>query len=286
MKQIYKYLLFTAMACGTLSCKKDQPLPTTPIVGLGGDTWVKRPLDIWIDKNYVDPYNIEVKYKWDPYELNFAKNLVPVMEDKVELVMTAVRDIYIKPYEQVAGSAFIKKYSPKLFQLAGSAEYNENGTVVLGQAEGGRKIVLMVINQFDKKNVAEVQRMLHTIHHEFAHILHQIHAYPVEWKGLNPDKITAAWFNTTDEEANTQGLVTAYAKASPDEDFVETVAVLLVNGQAYFDAIVNDPYVPQSAKKILRQKEAIVVDFYQREYNIDFRKLQQVTQQAIIDSTK
>jgi substrate import-associated zinc metallohydrolase lipoprotein len=283
---MYTYILFAALTLGLPGCKKETALPTTPIVGLGGDTWVKRPLDFWIDKNYVDPYNIEVKYKWDPYELNYAKNLVPVLESQVEPVMTAVRDIYIKPYEQVAGNSFIKKYSPKLFQLAGSAEYNENGTVVLGQAEGGRKIVLMVINQFDKANVAEVQRMLHTIHHEFAHILHQIHAYPVEWKGLNPDKITAAWFNTTDEEANTQGLVTAYAKASPDEDFVETVAVLLVNGQAYFDAIVNNPYVPQASKKILRQKESIVVDFYQKEYNIDFRKLQEVTKQAILNSTK
>lgn len=286
MKLFYRYILLLALTAGVVSCKKEKALPTTPIVGLGGDTWVKGPLDFWIDKNYVEPYNIEVKYKWDPYELNYAKNLVPVLEDKVEIVMTAVRDIYIKPYEQVAGNTFIRKYSPKLFQLAGSAEYNENGTIVLGQAEGGRKIVLMVINRFEKKNVAEVQRMLHTIHHEFAHILHQNRLYPLEWKGLNPDKITAAWFNTTDKEANTQGLVTAYAKASPDEDFVETAAVLLVNGQAAFDAIVNDPFVPQNAKKILRRKEAIVVDYYQREYNIDFRKLQEVTKQAILDFTK
>lgn len=286
MKAIYKYMLFTTLAIGILGCKKENALPTDPIVGLGGETWVKGPIDFWVDKNFVEPYNIEVKYKWDPYELNYAKNLVPVLEDRVEPVMTAVRDIYIKPYEEVAGSNFIKKYSPKLFQLAGSAEYNGDGTIVLGQAEGGRKIVLMVVNQFDKQNVAEVKRMLHTIHHEFAHILHQIRAYPVEWKALNPDQITATWFNTSNLEANMQGLVTAYAKASPDEDFVETAAVLLVEGQAAFDAIVNHPFVPTSAKINLKKKEAIVVDYYQREYNIDFRKLQESTRLAIVNFTK
>lgn len=286
MKLKYIYAPFIMLVLCALSCKKDEALPSTPIVGLGGETWTKGPLDFWMDKNFVEPYNIEVKYKWDPYELNYAKNLVPVLESRVEPVMTAVRDIYIKPYEEVAGNDFIKKYSPKLFQLAGSAEYNSDGTIVLGQAEGGRKIVLMVVNQFDKKNVAEVKRMLHTIHHEFAHILHQIRAYPVEWKGLNPDRITATWFNSTDLEANTQGLVTAYAKASPDEDFVETAAVLLVEGQAYFDDIVNDFFVPEASKKILRQKEAIIVDYYQRVYHIDFRKLQEATRQAIINFTK
>lgn len=286
MKLIYIYTPFLILILCVLSCKKEEALPTTPIVGLGGETWTKGPLDVWVDKNFVEPYNIEVKYKWDPYELNYAKNLVPVLESKVELVMSAVRDIYIKPYEEVAGSDFIKKYSPKLFQLAGSAEYNSDGTIVLGQAEGGRKIVLMVVNKFDRKDVAEVKRMLHTIHHEFAHILHQIRAYPVEWKGLNPDRITATWFNSSDFEANMQGLVTAYAKASPDEDFVETAAVLLVDGQDYFDAIVNDFFVPEASKKILRQKEAIIVDYYQRVYHIDFRKLQEATRQAIINFTK
>lgn len=286
MKLIYQYALFTSLLCATLSCKKEKALPTTPIVGLGGETWEKGPLDFWVDKNFVEPYNIEVKYKWDPYELNYVKNLVPVLEDRVEPVMTAVRDIYIKPYEEVAGPNFIKKYAPKLFQLAGSAEYNSDGTIVLGQAEGGRKIVLMVVNKFDKKNVAEVKRMLHTIHHEFAHILHQIRSYPVEWKALNPEQITATWFNATDEEANSQGLVTAYAKASPDEDFVETAAVLLVEGQAYFDALADQPFVPQKSRDILKKKEAIIVDFYQRAYNIDFRKLQESTRLAIINFTK
>lgn len=263
------------------ACTKEEQLPQEPILGLGGETWVKGPIDNWLEKNFLSPYNIEVKYKWDPYELNYLRNLVPVKEEKVELVMTAVRDIWIKPYTNVAGEDFIKIYSPKLFMLAGSAEHNNDGTVVLGQAEGGRKIVLMVVNKFAKDQPYQVRQMLHTIHHEFAHILHQTRLYPVEWKALNPQHYTGAWFNSTDQMAQSQGLVTAYAKSSPDEDFVETIAVLLVDGQEAFDAIVNNENVPTEAKKILRTKEEMVVRYFQREYNIDFRALQKNTEEAI-----
>lgn len=281
MKKIIKYLLLTLIIISYGSCKKDEQLPAGKIVGLGGETWATRPTDTWLETEFVNPYNIEVKYKWDPYELNFSRNLVPLKEEKVEPVMQAVKNIWIKPYENVAGNTFIRRYAPKLFVLAGSSEYNDNGTEVLGQAEGGRKIVLLKLNKFDSHNRAEVQQLLHTIHHEFAHILHQTRLYPVEWKALNPKWYTATWFNSSDAEANAQGLVTAYAKASPDEDFVETISILLVFGQPYFDAIVNKTGLPEEAKLILRKKESMIVTYYNRQYGVDFRKLQQQTQAAI-----
>ncbi|MDR2285718.1 MAG: putative zinc-binding metallopeptidase [Sphingobacterium sp.] len=270
----------------SMSCSKSEVLPDAPILGLGGETWVAGPIDKWLETNFVSPYNIEVKYKWDPFELNYLRNLVPVKEDKVELVMTAVRDIWIAPYVKSAGEDFIKKYSPKVFMLAGSAEHNNDGTIVLGQAEGGRKIVLMVVNKFAKESPDQVVQMLHTIHHEFAHILHQNRLYPVEWKSLNPQHYTAAWFNSTDQLAQSQGLVTAYAKASPDEDFVETVSVLLVYGQQAFDTVANNPNLPVEARNILRKKEDIVVRYFQREYGINFRTLQADTQKAIQEFIK
>lgn len=280
MKRIMQYIMLAVILITYSSCKEEE-LPTTPIVGLGGETWEKGAIDRWLETEFVTSYNIEVKYKWDPYELNFARNLVPILEDKVEPVMLAVKNIWIKPYEKVAGADFIRRYSPKQFMLAGSSEYNDNGTEVLGQAEGGRKIVLLRLNRFNKANKEEVKQLLHTIHHEFAHILHQTRLYPVEWKALNPQWYTATWFNSSDANAHTQGLVTAYAKASPDEDFVETVSVLLVFGQPAFDAIINKADVPQEAKQILRKKETMVVDYFNRQYGIDFRKLQQETQAAI-----
>jgi len=267
-----------------MGCSEEEVLPDTPIVGLGGDTWAKGEIDNYIKTNFTDSYNIEVKYKWDPYEVNFNKNLTPVMENKVMPALDAVLKIWMAPYEKVIGKPFLRKFSPRQFVLVGSAEYNSDGTIVLGQAEGGKKITLLVINDFDKKDETEVKRMLHTIHHEFAHILHQNILYQREFKQLNPEWYTATWFNSSIADANAQGLVTDYAKASADEDFVETISYLLVEGQAAFDAMVNAN--PGKAATILRQKEAMVVAYFNNAYQIDFRALQAETQKGIAEITR
>ncbi|RYE28897.1 MAG: hypothetical protein EOP42_15670, partial [Sphingobacteriaceae bacterium] len=264
----------------TASCSKKEVLPDTPIVGLGGDTWVKGPIDDYILTNFTNPYNIEVKYKWDPYELDISKALVPVTETNVMPALDVVKQVWINPYDKVANAGFIRTYSPKQFVLVGSAQYNSNGTITLGEAEGGRKITLFVINSFNRKNLPAVTQMMHTIEHEFAHILHQTILYPQAFRTLNPEWYTATWYNNTDADANAQGLVTAYSKAAVDEDFVETVAYLLVEGQVKFDAIVAGTNA--KAAGILRQKEAIVVSYFKTAYNIDFRALQAETKAAII----
>lgn len=234
-------LLLLLAACG-----KEEKIKDTPILGLGGDTWVNGPIDDWLKKEFLDPYNIEVKYRWDPYELNYVKSIVPIREEKIQPSMSSVREIWIKPYVKVAGESFIKKYAPKQFVLAGSAEWNNDGTIVLGQAEGGRKIVLLLLNEFDPKDRPQVERMLHTMHHEFAHILHQTKLYPLEWKALNPEWYTATWFNNTDDIAHQQGLISAYAKANADEDFVETVSFFW-----YTDKLT---LIRWSIKRVFRQK--------------------------------
>ncbi len=101
--------------------------------------------------------------------------------------MSAIKRVWIDPYNEETGSdLFIKKYSPKQFKLVGSVEYNYNGTVVLGQAEGGNNIIFFDINQnFDQDPVSSVKRMIQTSHHEFAHVLHQNVLYPQEFKGIS-----------------------------------------------------------------------------------------------------
>lgn len=276
MKKVLSYLFFTSIVFS--GCKKET-LPTTPILNLGGETWAKGPIDDFIKTNFTDTYNIQVKYKWDPYELAFNKNITPVREDKVTPALEAVKTIWMNPYEKISGKDFLRRLAPRQFVLAGSAEYNSDGTITLGEAENGRKITLLVINYFDKKDVKEVLRMLHTIHHEFAHIMHQNVLYPREFKQLNPQWYTASWFNTSDADANRQGLVTAYAKAAADEDFVETISYLLVEGQVAFDNIVASN--PGTAATILRTKESIVVDYFQKAYNINFRELQKEVKAGI-----
>lgn len=240
-------------------------------------------IDLWIRDNYTSPYNIAVDYKWKPYELPSNKVLVPVKEDKVIPVMEVVKQTWIDPYVLKAGEVFIKTHAPKQFVLVGSAEYNDDGTIVLGEAESGRKVTLFVINDFNKQNVPAVKQMLHTIHHEFAHILHQTVLYPREFKQVTPSGYTATWYNTSDATARALGFITPYARASFDEDFVEMISTMLVEGHDGYEAIVNG--TTAEGRALLRQKEAFVIAYFKQTWNIDFYALQAATEEAIESAT-
>lgn len=279
MKLILKITAIVLVTLTFAACEKKENLDTSNLLGLGGDTWTKGAIDKWLYDSITKPYNIEVKYRWDPWEVSLDKTLVPPDESKVIPAMSAIKQIWIDPYNAETGSEnFIKKYSPKSFVLVGSPEYNYNGTILLGQAEGGNKIAMYVINQFDKNNISELRRMLHTIEHEFAHILHQNILYSQDFKTITPN-YTSTWFNISDEEAQSQGFATAYSMAAPDEDFVEMVSTMLVEGKQRFNELVENQNT--TAQAALRRKEEIVVNYFKQAWNIDFYSLQKRTQDAL-----
>ena len=267
------------------SCKKTDDLDTTVPVDLGGENPQKTAIDQWLLDSLTSPYNIAVKYRWDPWELNLDKTLTPPDESKIIPAMSAIKRVWIDPYNAETGSElFIKKYSPKQFKLVGSVEYNYNGTVLLGQAEGGNNIAFFDINQnFDRNSVTSIRRMIQTSHHEFGHILHQNVMYPQDFKGISGGLglagYTATWFNISEEEAREDGYITAYSMASSDEDFVEMIANMLMEGRNRFNEIVAS--VNPVAQQALRSKEQYVVNYFREVWNMDFYSLQTKVQAAL-----
>lgn len=300
MKKIAIYLLITFLVTG---CKKSEHLGSVDdIPGLGGDTWVKGPIDNWVYDNLTKPFNISVKYKWDQFELELNKNLVPPDEEKIVPVMEAVKKVWIDTYIAEAGEVFIKTYCPKFFVLCGSASWNTDGTITLGTAEGGRKIVLYVLNEFRTKGMADfqpsdsatVKQLFHTIEHEFGHILHQNVLYPEDFKRITPGFYTANWNNVSDYAARRDGFVTAYAMSAPDEDFVEMIAMMLLEGRAGFNKIVASIPAGTSINNVtqadaiakLRKKEAMVVAYFKDVWGIDFYSLQMRVRGAVEELIK
>jgi len=283
------------------SCSKDDPENVDNIPGLGGDTWEPGPIDNWIRDNLTTPYNITAKYKWDQGELEFNRTLVPPKEEKIIPVLSAIKTVWIDNYVAVAGDLFMKRYSPKFFVLVGSASYNPDGTITLGTAEGGRRILLYVLNDFRIKGMSDyvpqdslnVKEMFHTIEHEFGHILHQTVLYTPDFKRISVGMYTSNWNNVTDAEARADGFVTAYAMAAPDEDFVEMISMMLTEGKGGFDVIVNsitgtspNGTTAAVAQSRLRQKETIVVNYFKDTWNIDFYNLQARTRASIVQLIK
>jgi substrate import-associated zinc metallohydrolase lipoprotein len=257
---------------------------------------VKGPIDNWIYNYLTKPFNISVKYKWDQFELELNKNLVPPREEKIVPVMEAVKKVWIDTYIAEAGDVFMRTYCPKFFVLCGSASWNTDGTITLGTAEGGRKVVLYVLNDFRTKAMpgytpsdsATIKQMFHTIEHEFGHILHQNVLYPEDFKRITPGLYSANWNNVSDNAARRD------ASSAPDEDFVEMISMMLIEGRAGFDKIVNAIPAGTSingtsqadAKAKLRKKESMVVAYYKDVWGIDFYRLQTRVRGAVDDLIK
>lgn len=297
-----KNIFFFALAIVFFtSCKKEDfnPADAQNITGLGGDTWAKGPIDKWIYDTLTVPYNIAVKYKWDQFEdlADLTKILVPPKEEYIVPILSAVRKVWINTYIAEAGEAFFKKLCPKYFYMIGSPAFEENGAIKLGVAEGGRKIILLAINYTQVKgmpgyNPADtfwIKEMFHTIHHEFGHILHQNVLYPQDFKNLNPSLITANWTDYTDQEALRDGFISAYAMNTIDDDFVETISIMLIEGKAGFERMIasippgiSDRGTTQAqAIARLRAKESIIVNYYKQVYNINFYSLQARVRSAV-----
>jgi substrate import-associated zinc metallohydrolase lipoprotein len=279
MKYLQKLSAICCLILVLASCRKKETLDTSSLPALGGDSWVKGPVDQWIYDSLTKPYNIEVLYRWQPGEVNFTADLVPPKEANVVAAMSAMKQIWIEPYNAETGSdLLIKRLAPKSMILVGSAEYLANGARLLGQAEGGNKIAMYVINEFSLDNIGALREMLHTIQHEFAHILHQNVLYPIDFKSITP-QYTSSWFNFTDAQGRAQGFASAYAMSGPDDDFVETVSIMLIEGKNRWEEIVTSQNA--TAQAALRKKESIVVDYYKKTWNIDFYSLQKRVQDAL-----
>ena len=219
-------------------------------------------LDIWLRSNFVQPYNIEVLYKWDINDTDVDRFLHPPLESSVRPVANALQKAWIDPYTIVGGDDFIKKIAPRQFTFVGSFNFNPNSpTITLGVAEAGTKITLFNIDFLDFTDINSIKQPLKTVQHEYGHILNQNIPFDIGYGQINPANYTAQWFNRTDAEARELGYITAYGSSQPGEDFVEMVSEMLTNSKEGFDAIV-DGITSASAKDIIRQKEAIVAEYY------------------------
>lgn len=279
MRKSIKYLspclwLLTA-ALLIMGCRKNDDL-TARVDGMNftGDIYkINGPIDQWLYDKFTVPYNIKVQYKWDRSKVDLSKSITPIDESKVIMVAEKILKYYIDPYLEEAGDFFVKKYPPKEYLLIGSAEYNSSGTVTLGSADAGRKVILYRLNEIDEDNWDAVQRMLKTVHHEFAHILDQNRAVTPELGLLSKaDYVEDAWTSYSEQQALDLGFITKYARSQKGEDFAETVAILLVYGQTHYDNLVASALPAGQAK--LRQKEKIVIDYFKLTWDIDFKSLQ------------
>lgn len=313
MKQVKIFLLFFAgmllTACGTDNDVKSESIFDTTAPSRTG-------FDLWLYNNYTKPYNIMFNYRYIDSETDQTYNLIPADEDKAKALAIMVKHVWLDAYAEAVGADFIKKYAPRVYQLIGSPEYNSNGSIVLGVAEGGMKITLFRVNAIDidhpvidhVSSFPDTEAVpidlnywfFHTMHHEFCHILTQKKNYSTEFRIISTANYqTSNWINIDNTEAPAMGFVSGYASKEYNEDFAEIYSTYVTHTQAAWDKIVNSGITVKldenndtiftldkngnkqvqydtSGRDAIVAKLALVKEYFKNDWGIDLDKLRDI----------
>ena len=274
-KYIYTLLFAASIVLG--ACSEDK-LDSHSIFDT--ESPERNAFDTWLLLNYVVPYNIQFNYKYIDKESDNTYNLIPAEYDKCVAMAKLTKYLWIDSYNELLGETFIKTYCPRMIQLIGSKAYNSQGSVVLGTAEGGLKITLYNVNELNA-NSPDIDFLntwfFKTMHHEFAHILHQTKNYSTDFNLISTDYQGPSWLNLeSDEVANTMGFITRYASFSPDEDFVEIISNYITHDAGYWENVLNNGGALGKIK--LQKKFDIVRKYLKDSWSIDIDKLRDIVQ--------
>ena len=125
----------------------------------------------------------------------------------------------------------------------------------------------------DRKNRAQVKRFIHTIQHEYIHILNQNKPFDEQaWAKITPAGYTSNWHLETTPASNELGFITNYSRSNIVEDFAEVASIILINSKAEYAAILAG-ITSAKAREDIQKKEAIVVKYFKDAFNIDFYAL-------------
>ncbi len=221
-----KQLILVCLGFITLStsCQEEDAPTKEPFVI---DKVERNAFDQWLYENYVSAYNIDFKYQQEDIEIDRKFNLVPSTLENSMKMAKIVRYAWLNVYDEVVGKDFMRRFSPRIITIIGSAAWNGNGTINLATAESGLKVVLYRGNHLDITSVEKMNEMFfHTMHHEFTHILHQNVKWPQEFNTISSGGYApSSWQNRhSTEDYAKLGFITAYAGSRPTEDITEVTS--------------------------------------------------------------
>lgn len=281
MKNI-KWLFIAFATVALWSCSEDD-LDSKSI--FDGETVVQNEFDTWLLRNFTEPYNIDFKYRFEDKEADKKYNLAPADYNKAVALAKMTKYLWIESYEELLGPDFIRTYCPKVMHLIGSPAYNSQGSIVLGTAEGGLKITLYNVNQINLDDI-KIEDLNYwyfkTMHHEFAHILHQTKNYSTDFNTISASNYqSSSWVNVKEQEALDMGFVSPYASSETREDFVEIIAIYVTHNAAYWNALVGS--ASKDGQEMINQKLALVKEYLINTWGIDLDALRDIVQRRSKD---
>lgn len=272
MKKWHIYPLALLLIVLSASCSNDEPDGESIF---STEEVQRNDFDKWLLENYVGNYNIDFKYRMEDIETDYTHNLVPADFNLSVKLAKIVKHVWLESYDEAAGIDFTRANAPKIIHVVGSAYWDDN-QYTLGTAEGGLKVTLYLGNWLDPTNTAQLNKYyFKTMHHEFAHILHQKKTYPVEFNEItNGTYSPTGWINRTLAEVAPLGYVTPYASSEPVEDIAEITATYLTYTDAQWAevwAAAGDTGTP-----LIQQKIEIMKNYMKTSWGIDVDLLRNI----------
>lgn len=272
MKRIFNILIAVAAVMLAASCAKDV-LSHESVIKTSQTE--KNDFDKWLEENFRKPYNIDFKYRYEMNESDMDYFTIPARLDCAIIMAHLVQYLCVETYNEVADMVFTRTYFPKMFFCMGEWEYNNNGTIILGTAEGGKKIMLSGLNYLDEymKTVEDLNHYyIKTIHHEFTHILNQNKVYTTDFKMITGNLYVAdSWSESPHNTGFLQrGFITAYSQHSDTEDFAEMMSEYVTHDAAWWKQILTDA---GDGAQFLKTKLDIVRSYMADEFGIDLDQL-------------
>ena len=248
MKVIKKYIsafvMMSALAMGFTSCSDDDFTETIfPDQSEELDpTSATYKFDKWLKQTYLDVYNLDFRYKMQDVGTDMNYNLVPATYQNAQDLALLAKHLWFDVYNDVVGPNFLKEYGPRIIHLIGSPAYDPStGTITVGLAEGGIKVSLFRVNALDLNSPDQLNEYyFKTMHHEFAHILHQTKTYPAKFNTISVGKYDGSnWQDRQEGVVLSCGFVTTYASSAYREDFAEIIANYIVKTDAQWERFYN-----------------------------------------------
>ena len=270
MKNIFTYLFVAAAALLLTSCFKDEPDSKSIFDGM--EDKEKTEFDLWLDRHYVEPYNINFEYRMPDRETHYAYWVCPpTVEQSVKmakLIKYVILDGMAELMQDEEDPLLLaKSYFPRTLFLVGSYEIDGTGTVVLASAENGLQINLLGVNFFDFTSQSSCEQFVGTIIHEFAHILDGNIAVPVEFDLVTQFGYIGDQYTSAPADYLQNGFLSNYARSTPAEDIAVMVAALVGNDDAWWESTLSQ--AGSTGRPLLEKKRDIIVSWLRDDFSID-----------------
>ena len=259
MRKNILYMAFGMVAAllALTACSEDELDPES-VITIDKQIATENDLDRWLDANFLAPYNIQIKYRYEDNESNMSYYEVPSRIEDATALAHILKYCCLEAYDAAVGIDFTRRQFPKLFFFTGEWRYSNNGSFTLGTAEGGKKVFLMGTR------------------YEFTHILNQTQPYSTTYKLITADGYVADTWNSSPNNAGYlgRGFISAYSQKEDREDFAEIMAMYVTNTVEQWEAWMQQAEEETeegkpSGRELIEQKLGVVRDYMLKSWDID-----------------